>query len=164
MQDLIEQWDPIVSLDEVPSWDEINISVKQMNNNKDLGIDSITVEILKCGGDKVIDLLEQVIHNVWNSEAPQDWRDAILVSLHKKRSKSDSVNFRHISLLSNVGKGFPRIISNWLISAIVSDILPELVCGFRANHGTVEMIFSARQLQKKCWERNLPLYHCFIDF
>ncbi len=51
MLDLIEQWDLIVSLDEVPFGDEINISVKQMNNNKDLGIDGITVEILKCGGD-----------------------------------------------------------------------------------------------------------------
>ena len=48
----------------------------------------------------MIDLLEQVIQSEWESEVPQDWRDAILVSLYKKGSKSDSSNFRGISLLS----------------------------------------------------------------
>ena len=70
--DLIEQREPIVSLDEVTTRNEINFSVKQMNNNKALEMDSITTEILKCGGDKMIDLLEQVIHDEWESEAPQD--------------------------------------------------------------------------------------------
>ena len=107
---LIEQREPIVFLDEVLSWDEINISVKQMNNNKALGMDGITAEILKCGGEEMIDLLEQVIHNVWESETPQDWRDAIFVSLHKKRSKSNCGNFRGIFLLSKVVKVFSRII------------------------------------------------------
>ena len=41
VQNLIEQRVQIVSLDEVPSWDKINIA-----------------EILKCGRDKMIDLLE----------------------------------------------------------------------------------------------------------
>ena len=40
---------------------------------------------------------------VWENEAPQDWRDAILMSLYKKRSKSDCGKFRGISLVSNVG-------------------------------------------------------------
>ena len=44
-------------------------------------MDDITAEILKNGGEKMIDLLEQVIQSVWESEVPQDWRDAILVSL-----------------------------------------------------------------------------------
>ena len=36
-------------------------------------------------------------------------------------------------------------------------------CGFRASRSTVDMIFSARQLQEKYKEQNLPLYQCFID-
>ena len=34
-------------------------------------MDDVTADILKCGGDEMIDLLEQVIHDVWESEAPQ---------------------------------------------------------------------------------------------
>ena len=94
---------------------------------------------------------------------PQDWRDLILVTLFKKGSKSDGSNFRDISLLSIVGKLFSRIILNRLVCTIVNGILPESQCSFRASHGTVDMIFSARQLQEKCKEQNLPLYQCFID-
>ena len=45
----------------------------------------------------------------------------------------------------------------------LSVTFPESWCGFLANRGTVDMIFSARQLQEKCRELNISLYHCFID-
>ena len=77
MQDITEQRETIVCF-EVPSWGEINISVKHMMRRK--------------------------------KEAPQDWRDAIFVSQHKKGSKLDCGNFRGISLLSNVRKISSRII------------------------------------------------------
>ena len=93
----------------------------------------------------MIDLLEQVIHDACKSEAPEDWRDVILVSLHKK------------------GKFFFRIILNRLIGVIVSNILPEPQYGSHTNCGTLNMIFSAQQLKEKCREQNLPLYHYFID-
>ena len=99
-----------MALNEVPSRGEIKSSVSQMNNNKAPGMDSITAEILKNGGEKMIDLLEQVIQSVSESEVPQNWRDAIPVSLYKKGSKSDCSNFMGISLLSIVGKLFSRII------------------------------------------------------
>ena len=116
-----------------------------MNNNKVPGMDGITAEILKNGSDKMIDL-EKVIQSVWESEVHQDGRDAILVSLYKKGSKSDCSNFMGISLLSIVGKLFSRIILNRLVYTIAKGILPESPCGFRASRGTVDMIFSARQL------------------
>ena len=152
-----------MDLDEVPSRGEIKASVSQINNNKAPGIDGITAEILKNGGEKMIDLLEQVIQRVWESEVPRNWRDAILVSLYKKGSKLDCSNFRGISLLSIVGKLFSRIIFNRLVCTIVNGILPESQSSFRASRGTVDMIFSARQLQEKCKEQNLPLYQSFID-
>ena len=153
-----------MALDEVPSRGEIKTSVSQMNNNKAPGIDGITAEIIRNGGEKMIDLLKQVIQRVWESEVPQDWRDAILVSLYKKGSKSDCSKFRSISLLSIVGKLFSRIILNRFVRTIVDGILPESQCGFRTSRGTVDMIFSARQLQEKCKEQNLPLCQCFIDW
>ena len=89
--DLIKQHDPIMALHEVPSRGEIKASVSKMN--KAPGRDGITAEILKNGGEKMIDLLVQFIQSVWENEVPQDWRDAICVSLYKKGSKSDCSNF-----------------------------------------------------------------------
>ena len=77
--------------------------------------------------------------------------------------KSDCGKFRGISLLSIVGKVFSGIILNRLTGAIINNIVPGSQCSFHVNRGTVDMIFSAQQLQEKCREQNLPSYNCFID-
>ena len=159
--DLIKQHDPIMVLDEVPSGGKIKASVSQMNYNKVPGMDGITAEILKNGGEKMVDHLEQVIQSYGKVKY---LKTAIIMSLYKKGSKSDCSNLRGTSLLSIVEKLFSRIISNRLLRTIVNGILPESQCGFHASCDTVDMIFSARQLQEKCKEQNIPFYECFIDF
>ena len=44
-----------------------------------------------------------------------------------------------------------------------SGLLPESQCGLRKNRGTIDMIFTARQLQEKCEEQNVELYMTFVD-
>ena len=41
--------------------------------------------------------------------------------------------------------------------------LPESQCGFRKDRGTIDIIFSARLLQKKCQAQNVDLYMAFVD-
>ena len=79
--------------------------------------------------------------------------------MHKKVSKSNDRNFSGISLMSNAGKVFLRIILNRLIGTIVNNILSDSQCSFRTNRERVGRIFSAL----KCRDQNIQLYHCFID-
>ena len=44
-----------------------------------------------------------------------------------------------------------------------SGLLPESQFGFRKDRGTIDMIFTARQLQEKCQEQNVDLYMTFVD-
>ena len=44
-----------------------------------------------------------------------------------------------------------------------SGLLPESQCGFRKNRGTIDMIFTARQLQEKFQEQNVDLYMIIVD-
>ena len=60
-------------------------------------------------------------------------------------------------------KLFARILLNRL-STVAESILPEAQCGFRPGRGTVDMIFSLKQIQEKCIEQNRPLYMVFVDF
>ena len=46
---------------------------------------------------------------------------------------------------------------------VAEQILAESQCGFRPSRGTVDMIFSARQLQEKCIEQQKPLFMTFFD-
>ena len=161
--DLIEQLPVKVLLDNAPDQLEVNKAIAQMNNGKAPGMDGIPAEVLKYGGDRLKKLIFEVILHAWDNSVPQDWKDAILESLFKKGDRSECGNFRGISLLSIVGKVFARILLNRLISHIAENILPEAQCGFRAQRGTSDMIFSARQIQEKCLEQNMDLYQCFID-
>ena len=73
-------------------------------------------------------------------------------------------NHPGISLLATGGKILARVIAIRLSSQDVAEkILAESQCGFRPGRGTVDMIFTARQIQEKCREQNRDLYMVFID-
>ena len=42
-------------------------------------------------------------------------------------------------------------------------LIPESQCGFRKDRGTIDMIFTFRQLQEKCQEQNVYLYMVCVD-
>ena len=73
-------------------------------------------------------------------------------------------NHRGISLLSIAGKVLARVLLNRLNEHLEQSwLLPESQCGFRKDRGTIDMIFTARQLQEKCQEQNMDLYITFVD-
>ncbi|XP_017661544.1 PREDICTED: LOW QUALITY PROTEIN: RNA-directed DNA polymerase from mobile element jockey-like, partial [Lepidothrix coronata] len=107
---------------------------------------------------------KSVVHCWELGELPSDLRDAVIITLYKKKGiKSDCSNYRGITLLSIAGKILARILLNRLIPAIAEEILPESQCGFRANRSTTDMVFVLSQLQEKCREQNKDLYVTFVD-
>ena len=73
-------------------------------------------------------------------------------------------NHRGISLLSVAGKILARVLLNRLNEHLEwSGFLPESQCEFRKNRGTIDMIFTARQLQEKSQEQNVDLHMTFVD-
>ena len=73
-------------------------------------------------------------------------------------------NHRGFSLLSIAGKILVRVLLNRLNGHLKqSGLLPESHCGFRKDRGTIDMIFTARQLQEKYQEQNVDLYMTFVD-
>ena len=71
-------------------------------------------------------------------------------------------NYRGITLLSSTGKILAGILLSRLNAEIVKTILPESQCGFRQSRGTTDMIFTARQIQEKCFEQRQGLYQVFV--
>ena len=75
---------------------------------------------------------------MWRKEAiPQAFNDATM-----------SVNHRGIALLSIAGKILARVLLNRLNEQVEQSVLlPESQCGLRKDRRTIDMIFTARQLQ-----------------
>jgi hypothetical protein len=78
---------------------------------------------------------------MWNKEElPQQWKESIIVPIHKKSDKTDCNNYRGIFLLSTVYKTLSNILLVRL-TPYVSEIIGDHQCGFRRNTSTTDQIF-----------------------
>ena len=113
--------------------------------------------------------LHAKLHNLlvcwWEQgKLPKDLRDAVIITLYKnKGEKSDCSHYRGITLLFIAGKVLAMVLLNRLISTTAEEILPKSQCGFRANRGTMDMVFILHQLQEKCREQNKGLHATSVD-
>ena len=109
---------------------------------------------------------QELFHIMSRKEAiPQEFKDATIIHLFKRKGNPQVCDSHWgISLLSVAGKILARVLMNRLNEHLEwSGLLPESQCGFRKNRVTIDMIFTARQLQEKCQEQNVDLYMTFVD-
>ena len=137
-------------------------AIKLLSSGKAPGSDAIPADIYKARGPSVAELF----HIMWRKEAiPQEFKDATIIHLFKRKGNPQVCdNHRGIYLLSIAGKILARVLLNRLNEHLEqSELLPESQCGFRKDRGTIDMIFTTRQLQEKCQEQNMDLYMTFVD-
>ena len=135
----------------------------RLQNDKAAGEDRIVAELLKSGRDTVIDWLTELMQEVWRTrKVPQDWRNATLIPLFKKKNRTQCNNYRGISLLSVPGKVLTLILLGWLHS-IIDPQLMETQCGFRKGRGTVDQIWVVRQVFERATECRTLVFMCFVD-
>nr|VZI51647.1 unnamed protein product [Spirometra erinaceieuropaei] len=161
----LPQADTNADVDLPPSLQETIRAVQQLSNGKAPGSDAIPAEVYKHGGPQLMDHLTALFQEMWHqSEVPQDFKDATIVHLYKRKGNRQICdNHRGISLLNIAGKIFARILLNHLNNHLEQGLLPESQCGFHRHRGTTDMIFAARQLQEKCQEMRTHLYSTFVD-
>ncbi len=75
---------------------EVEKAIARLKCGKATGMDGITAEMLKYGGDIVVEWLLLICEQVWKrGEVPDDWKKAIIVPLYKgKGSRNDCGNYR----------------------------------------------------------------------
>ena len=67
--------------------DVVRDAVQCLKNQRAPGEDEITVELLKLGGEEVVQYLAHLTSLIWESETvPADWLKQLMVPLHKKGS------------------------------------------------------------------------------
>ena len=107
------------------SVEEVRECIRRLKNRKALGIFGITGEMLKAGGDVVVQWLHRIFCVVWGSgTVPADWRKVQIVPVHKKGSRTQCKNYRGISLLSVPGKVYATVLDK-RIRAITDSIVRE---------------------------------------
>ena len=136
-----------------PTMQELTDAIRSLANGKAVGPDGVSVELFKItlNGDSALRrrLLDIVVRIWGGGEVPQQWKDAIIIVLHKKKDRTECANYRGISLVAHAGKILLKIIARRLSEYCERvGILPEEQSGFRPNRSTTDMMFVIRQLQE----------------
>ena len=75
-----------MTLEVVPTSEEVKLAVFSMKNNKAAGPDNIPAEIFKYGGPTLLSQLHRLIEKIWmHEEIPNDFIDGIIHTVYKKK-------------------------------------------------------------------------------
>ena len=158
------------SLGDPPVVNETKTALRPiMASGKAVGPDELPAELLKLGlsdsSHEILLAFHDIIVAVWmTGEVPQEWEDATIKVLHKKKDRAECSNYRGLSLVAHVGKVLLQIVANRLGDFWEeAGILPEEQCGFRPQCSTTDMMFVVRRLQELRRTSNTSLEICFID-
>jgi hypothetical protein len=162
-----------------PSAFEIEIAIEKLKRHKSPGIDQIPAELIKAGGSTIRCAIHKLIIAIWNKEElPREWKESIIVPIHKKGDNTDCNNYRGISLLPTTYK----ILSNILLSRLIpyvgellgitnvdSDAIGQLLIIYsvfikylRKNGNTMRQCISSLQTSRKLMIQ--LLYNILIEF
>ena len=74
---------------------DIEVRVGKLKNGKAAGKNEITGDVIKCGGDRVVDWIWRLYNMAFESDVvPEDWRSAGIVPMYKgKGEKSECKNY-----------------------------------------------------------------------
>ena len=142
-----------------PSRSEVSQALNCLKNGKS----PVQLELLKLGGDTVLECFTYLCGLIWDEEVvPKEWVRQVVVPIHKKGSKLLCDNYRGISLLSVPGKVMCKVLQNRL-STKVDEYLMESQSGFRKGRGCIDHMFAIRLLVEKAKEFHSSVYFCFLD-
>jgi hypothetical protein len=91
--------------------DEILKVIKTLKNGKSAAIDSVSNEMIKYGMPLLLEPLTKLFNLIFmKGTFPKAWNESFITLIHKKGNKYDNSNYRGISITSNLGKLFNKII------------------------------------------------------
>jgi hypothetical protein len=121
---------------------EVEIAIAKLKKYKSPGIDQIPAELIQVGGKILRFEIQKVINYTWNTEELHDqWKESIIVPIHRNYDKCDCSNYRGISLLSTC-----KILSSLRLSQCIDELIWDHQCGFWCNGSATDQIFCIHQI------------------
>lgn len=140
--------------------------IKSLKTKKASGPDGISNYVLKNLPKSAISLMTKIFdYSLRICYFPQAWKIGKIIAIPKPgKDSSIPLNYRPISLISNIGKIFERIILNDLNSFEESrNIFIPQQFGFRSGHSTVQQILRITECASFNFNRNRSTGLALLD-
>ncbi|KAK1796709.1 hypothetical protein P4O66_009731 [Electrophorus voltai] len=145
----------LVNLDLI-TIEKTKVAIRTLKANKAPSLDKIALEMLKHGGDAIVNTLTVLLNKGWQDQnVPSDWRKGVIVKLPKKGNTANCKNWPCITLLTVPGKVFCSVLLRSLQQA-VDEILREEQAGFRAGRSCSEQIYMVRNILNSASNSSTP--------
>jgi hypothetical protein len=147
-----------------PSLVKVQIATGKFKSYKSPGTDQIPAELIKAKVETSCSEIHELICSIWNKEElPQQWKQSIIIPIHKKGDETDCNNYQGNSLLSTA-YNILSIILLTRLTPYFNEVIGNHQCGFHHNRSTMDQIFYIRHILDKRWEYNGTVHQLFIDF
>lgn len=130
------------------------------------GDDRISYEMFKHMPDNMINIVLDLINQVWDSgQLPSSWKNANVIPILKpNKNKSDPKSYRPISLTSNFCKLMESMVNERLKYIIEkNNIIKDNQSGFRKGRSTIDHLIRLETEIQKAKARNQYLLAVFLD-
>ena len=78
------------------------LCIFKLKSHKSPGIDQIPAELIKAGGRTICLKIHKLITSIWEKEKlPEEWKESIIIPIHKKGDKTDCNNYRGVMRIGN---------------------------------------------------------------
>ena len=141
---------------------ELNKSIKKLKRGKACGPDNIPNEAIIEANDTAREVLRHQLNKILQtSDIPNEWQHGEITRLYKgKGKKGQCSNERGITLASNIGKLFERIINERLKTKID---MTDAQAGGRAGSATTDHLLILSQAIKSATNAKKDAYLGFLD-
>ena len=79
--------------------EDVKKAIRNLKNNKVAGTDGIHLELIKYGGNKLLNRMYELVTQIWEEERiPEEWKKTIIVPIHKRGDRDRCENYRGTAL------------------------------------------------------------------
>ncbi len=141
---------------------ELNKAIKRLKRGKSCGPDNIPNEAFIEANTETREFFKEAFNIIHSKEAiPKQWQEGTIKRLYKgKGTKGKCSNERGITLASNTGKVFERIINERVIKNVK---ITEAQAGGKKGAATVDHLITLKEVIARLREENKPVHIIFLD-
>lgn len=118
--------------------EDVEKLLNDLPSNKATGVDNVSATLLKMSAPVISSSLAHVLNkSLRTGRVPKDMKSARITAIFKKGNRTDTGNYRPISILPVISKLLEKLVHRQLYSyCTVNNLISEAQSGFRKGHST----------------------------